>query len=108
MVPDKFIEYYYGKYKVIDLHQMTKEDAKMALVYELGLVDLDIKSLVVIHGYHGGTVIKNLVRNEFNHPNIAKKINLDAARTIFLLKNWKKFAKTMEISKTMCYNNITK
>ncbi len=87
MVPDKFIEYYYGKYKTIDLHQMTKEEARAALVYELERVDNDIKSLVIIHGYHGGTVIKNLVRREFNHNLIEKKVDLDAARTIFLLKN---------------------
>lgn len=89
MVPDSFIEFYYGKYKVVDLHGMTKEEARAELVYQLEAFDIDIKCLVIVHGYHGGTVIKKLVRNEFNHKNIENKVNLDAARTIFLLKNLK-------------------
>ena len=48
--------------------------------------DFDKKCLVVIHGYHGGTVIKNLVRKEFKHDLIAEKVDLDAGRTIFMLK----------------------
>ena len=87
MVPDTFIEFYYGKYVELDLHNMIKEDAKATLIYELGRVDADIKCLVVVHGYHGGTIIKNLVRKEFSHPMIKEKVNLDAARTIYILKN---------------------
>lgn len=87
MIPDAFIEFYYGKYKVVDLHQMTKEEAKGALIYAINSADFDIKCLVVVHGYHGGTIIKNLVRKEFNSEFVEKKVNLDAGRTIFLLKN---------------------
>ena len=87
MIPDTFIEFYYGKYQELDLHNMIKEDAKAALIYELGRVDADVKCLVVVHGYHGGTIIKNLVRKEFSHPMIKEKVNLDAARTIYILKN---------------------
>ena len=87
MIPDTFIEYYYGKYKTVDLHNMTKEDAKANLIYALGSVDYDIKCLVVVHGYHGGTVIKNLVRKEFVSDQVKEKVNLDAGRTIYILKN---------------------
>ena len=87
MIPDTFIEYYYGKYEILDLHNMTKEDAKAELIYKLNVVDADIKCLVVVHGYHGGTIIKNLVRKEFENNQIKEKINLDAGRTIYLLKN---------------------
>ena len=87
MIPDTFLEYYYGKYKVIDLHNMTKEDAKINLMYAIDDADFDVKCLVIIHGYHGGTIIKNLVRKEFKNENILEKINLDAGRTIFKLKN---------------------
>lgn len=86
MIPDKFIEFYYGKYKVVDLHELSKEDAKIQLINAISSVDIDTKCLVVIHGYHGGTVIKNLVRKEFLSDNIEEKINLDAGRTIFKLK----------------------
>lgn len=87
MIPDEFLEFYYGKYKVIDLHELTKEDAKIELINAVNSADLDIKCLIIIHGYHGGTVIKNLVRKEFNNDSIAEKINLDAGRTIYRLKN---------------------
>ncbi len=87
MIPDSFIEFYYGKYKEVDLHKLTKEEAKAELVYELSTVDIDIKCLIIVHGYHGGTIIKNFVRNEFKNPKIAEKVNFDAGRTIFLLKN---------------------
>ena len=87
MIPDTFIEYYYGKYKVVDLHNMTKEDAKASLVYAINSVDYDVKCLVIVHGYHGGTIIKNLVRKEFISDEVYEKVNLDAGRTIFLLKN---------------------
>lgn len=86
MMPDTFIELYYGKYQTVDLHGMTLEDAKATLIYTLGVVDLDIKCLVVVHGYHSGQVLKNFVRREFKHKDIEKKVNLDAARTIFVLK----------------------
>lgn len=86
MVPDSFIEFYYGKYKVVDLHNLTKEEARAELVYALEGADTNLDSLVIVHGYHHGTVIKKFVQKEFNHSKIAKKVPLDAARTIFLLK----------------------
>ena len=86
MVPDIYIEYYYGKYATVDLHNLTKEEAKVDLIYAIETQDYDIKCLVVIHGYHGGTVIKNLVRKEFSHKLIEKKVPFDAGRTIYVLK----------------------
>lgn len=87
MIPDEFIELYYGKHKTVDLHNLTKEDAKINLIYAIESLDSDIKCLVVVHGYHGGTVIKKLVRDEFKHKRVAEKIKHDAGRTIFLIKN---------------------
>ncbi len=87
MVPDKFLEFYYGEYKIVDLHRLTKEDAKIELINAINSADINIKCLVIVHGYHGGTVIKNLVRKEFQSEFIQEKINLDAGRTIYKLKN---------------------
>ncbi len=67
MLPDSFIELYYGKSRTIDLHNLTREDALATLIYELNSVDKNVDCLVIIHGYHGGTVIKKLVRKEFQH-----------------------------------------
>ena len=87
MVPDEFLEFYYGKYRVVDLHTLTKEDAKIELLNAINSTDINIKCLVIVHGYHGGTVIKILVRKEFQSDFIEEKINLDAGRTIYKLKN---------------------
>lgn len=87
MVPDQFLEFYYGKYKTIDLHNLTKEDAKIELINAISSADFDVKCLLVVHGYHGGTIIKNLVRKEFSSDFVSEKINLDAGRTIYVLKN---------------------
>ncbi len=87
MIPDEFIELYYGKHKIVDLHNQTKVDARINLIYAIESLDIDTKCLIVVHGYHGGTVIKNLVRKEFKHSKIAEKVNFDAGRTIFLIKN---------------------
>lgn len=87
MIPDTFIEYYYGAYKTVDLHNLTKEEAKANLIHAINTADYNIKCLVVIHGYHGGTIIKNFVRKEFKSNEVSEKVNLDAGRTIYLLKN---------------------
>lgn len=86
MIPDQFLEFYYGKYRIVDLHRLTKEDAKIELLNAISSADFDVKCLVIIHGYHSGTVIKNLVRKEFQNDIITEKINLDAARTIYCLR----------------------
>ena len=86
IIPDSFLEYYFGKYRQVDLHNLTKEDARAELIYAIETTDFDVTSLIVIHGYHGGTVIKNFVRKEFSHNLILEKINLDAGRTVFKLK----------------------
>lgn len=86
MIPDAFIELYYGKYQTVDLHGLTLEEAKASLIHFLGQVEFDTRCVVVVHGYHAGQVLKNLVRKQFKHEIIESKVDLDAGRTIFLLK----------------------
>lgn len=86
MIPDSFIELYYGKYQTVDLHGLTLEEAKAELIYFLGRVEFDTKCVLVVHGYHAGQVLKNFVRKQFKHELIEDRVNLDAGRTIFLLK----------------------
>ena len=80
-----FLELEYGKLKSIDVHGLTKEEAKVELIYNIEMVDLDIKGLVITHGYHHGRVLKEFIRKEFSHRNIYKIINIDASRTLLLL-----------------------
>ena len=86
---DAFLELQYGKLIFLDLHGETKEDAKAELIHALNSIDAKYNGIVVIHGYHKGTVLKNFIRNEFNHKNLTNKINIDASRTLLLVK-WEK------------------
>ena len=82
---DAFLELKYGKLAFLDLHGLTKEEARAALVLKLNRIDIDTKGIVVVHGYHQGIVLKNFVRNEFEHKNIKQKVNIDASRTLLLV-----------------------
>ena len=44
------------------------------------------KSILVVHGYHLGTALKDYIRNTFNHDEIVDKVNIDAGRTLLRLK----------------------
>lgn len=85
MIDDAFLELEYGKIFELDLHEKTLEEAKSELLYTLNSLDVFYKGVLVIHGYHKGTVLKNFVRNRFEHENIYKKIKVDASRTLLLL-----------------------
>lgn len=87
--PSKSIDFLkIGKTKKLDLHGLTKEEAHYDLLATLNTVDVDIKAIEIIHGFHSGKSLKNLVLNEFKHPMILEKKKIDASRTLFIL-NWK-------------------
>ena len=70
----------------IDLHGLTKEEAKAEIIYTLNKIDVFVKGLLITHGYHKGIILKNFIRKEFVHKNVYKKIHVDASRTLLLLK----------------------
>lgn len=80
-----FLELKYGKIYSLDIHGLTKEEAKIEILHTLGTIDNFYKAILVTHGYHHGVVLKNFVRKELVHKNIQKKINVDASRTLLLL-----------------------
>ena len=80
-----FLELKYGKIKEIDIHGLTKEEARAELIYQIEKTDVFVKALLITHGYHSGVVLKNFLRKEFVHKNIAQKVNVDASRTLFIL-----------------------
>lgn len=83
---DLFIKLEYGKYYELDLHGKSIDDAYSELIYIINLLDLSYKSILVIHGYHLGTVLKDFIRLQFNNDSIFDKINIDAGRTLLRLK----------------------
>ena len=76
-----------GSYLKVDLHNMTKEEARSEILHQILMADR-VDSIVFVHGYHGGRVLKDLVRNEFKHERIQKVINLDASTTAYKLKKY--------------------
>ena len=82
---DMYIELYYGKYVTLDLHGKTIMEAEAELVHAINSLDANL-SLLVVHGYHSGTSLKNFVRDKFASPLIDEKINIDAGRTLIKLK----------------------
>ena len=82
---DTFLELEYGKLYTLDLHGKTLEEARASLIHILSTIDTFYKGILVIHGYHKGRVLKDFIRENFNHDLVYKKIKLDAARTILLL-----------------------
>lgn len=74
-----------GNYLSVDLHGLTKEEAKAEIFYQINMADR-VDSIVFIHGYHGGRVLKDLVRKEIESDVIESIIPIDASRTAYRLK----------------------
>ena len=70
----------------IDLHDMELEEAKYYLDKLFETLPEDIWEIVVIHGYRKGQVLLNMVRKDFKHPRIKKKvIPINKGITIYLV-----------------------
>lgn len=58
--------------KKIDLHGMTKEEAKYILEEEIELAEEHIEMIIVVHGYSLGSTLLNMVRTELHNDRIEK------------------------------------
>ncbi len=59
---------------IIDLHNMEENEARFYLEQAIETAEPQIKEIVVIHGYRQGQVILNMVRKEFTHKRIERKV----------------------------------
>ena len=59
---------------IVDLHDMEENEARFFLEKAIETAEPKIKEIVVIHGYRQGQVILNMVRKDFNHKKIEKKV----------------------------------
>ena len=81
------LERKYGWTIEADIHGMRVLEAKRELETLIGRADKSIREIVVIHGYHGGSALKNMVRSELRHHRIQQKIlSLNQRETTLLLK----------------------
>lgn len=76
-----------GNIMEVNLHGLTAPDAKRQLEQLLSRMNGGVEELVVIHGYHNGQVLRDMVRNQLKHPRIkAKLLSLNPGQTRILLK----------------------
>ena len=75
----------------IDLHEMTVAEAEYYLEKELDTAPEYVKVVEIIHGFHKGRAILNMVRKEFKHSRIERKyLGLNGGITKFELKKIQK------------------
>ncbi len=73
---------------IVDLHEMTVAEARYYLEKELNTAPEYIKVVEVIHGFHKGKAILEMVRKEFKHVRIKRKyLTLNRGITRFELKD---------------------
>lgn len=71
---------------IIDLHDMQALEAQYYLDKFITTAPQNIKEIIVIHGYKKGQVLLNMVRKEFKHKRISKKvIPFNKGITLFFL-----------------------
>ncbi len=75
------------KIMTADIHGMTAADAKSQLQKLLSRIGPKTEELIVVHGYNGGQVLRDMVRGELKHPRIQSKLlSLNDGQTRILLK----------------------
>ena len=81
------LERKYGWTIEADIHGMRAAEAKRQLELLISRADKNIREIVVIHGYHGGSALKEMVRTELRHPRIQQKmLSLNQGETTLILK----------------------
>ena len=71
----------------VDLHNMVKEQAKRYLEQFLNSISINVKEVHIIHGYHSGTTLHNMIQKCLKHPRIKQKIkSFNQGVTILYLK----------------------
>ena len=73
----------------LDVHNMTWYQAKIAIDAKLKRAKGAYR-LRVIHGYHGGTVLRDAIRKEYTRNPAVKRIELgyNQGETDLVLREW--------------------
>ncbi len=77
-----------GGFQEIDVHRMTRVQAIAAVDAALRRCGASVYRLRVIHGYHGGTVLRDAVRSRYRgHPKVLRiEIGLNPGETDLILR----------------------
>ena len=60
----------------IDLHGMRAEEAVKAVKKEVNKAGPSVYTIRVIHGFHGGTSIRNAIEDEFSYGRDSKVLRI--------------------------------
>lgn len=72
----------------IDVHGMTWHQAKIFIDSRINKAKKDTYVLRVVHGYHGGTKLKECIRKEYrNHPKVKRvEVGMNQGATDLILR----------------------
>lgn len=72
----------------IDVHNMSRTQAITAIDAKLRRTNASVYRLRVIHGYHGGTVLRDAIRARYReHPKVKRiEIGLNPGETDLVLR----------------------
>jgi DNA-nicking Smr family endonuclease len=75
-------------FQELDVHNMTKVQAVTAIDAMLRRADAGVYRIRVIHGYHGGTVLRDAVRaHAAKHPKVLRvELGLNPGETDLILR----------------------
>lgn len=75
-------------FQELDVHNMTKVQAVTAIDAALRRADAGVYRIRVIHGYHGGTVLRDAVRARYaKHPKVRRiELGLNSGETDLILR----------------------
>lgn len=74
----------------INLHGLNVAEAKLRLERLLVNLPPNVTELIVIHGYHGGNALQNMVRTQLKSNRIRQRmVSLNPGETILILKERK-------------------
>lgn len=75
-------------FEEIDVHNMTRQQALAAVDAKLRRCKGDVYRLRVVHGYHGGTVLRDAVRRHYAaHEKVIRvELGLNPGETDLILR----------------------
>ncbi len=77
-----------GAFEELDVHNMTRAQALAAVDAKLRRLGPACYQLKIIHGYRGGTVLRDAVRSRYReHPKVRRiELGLNPGETVLILR----------------------
>lgn len=75
-------------FEELDIHNMNRTQAIAAIDAKLRRAGGEVYRLRIVHGYHGGTVLRDMVRSRYReHPKVKRiELGLNPGETELVLR----------------------